>query len=381
MDLKDFRMPLGSTANSKRIFFNIYGLDRGGPEMRLLDFALHFPPELEIHICVTSNNLSLLRDFNKSRARINVVPIARPYLEIRSVKRVLDYIRDNHIGILNSFDLKGLTIAAAAKICYGNKITVVHHFIDLLHNYNYRTKVLLRGLVNVADCLICNTDAVRREVIGIRSPRVEVRVIHNGVDAEYFSPRPERRAVDRSSVGFDDSDFVLGTLANFRPEKNYPFLIERFRELTHTHPRLRLLCVGGGPLLDSITTVVKKYGLDRKVVFSGYVADVRYYLGMMDAFTLCSLKEGFPNALLQAMSMGLPVICSAVGECKEIITNGETGLLFDPTDAEGFLQAVSRVAEDDDLRASFSRKARELIQARFSLRQMIERYVDFYKSI
>lgn len=366
---------------SKKIMFNIYGLDRGGPEMRLLDFAMNFPSELELHICVTSNNLSLLGEFSKSRAKICVVPIARPYLELRSVKKILSYIQVNEIEVINSFDVKGLFISTIAKMLYKNKVKVVHHFIDLLHNYKRRTRIALKSLIGFADFLICNSDVVRKEVLADCLNDARVKVIHNGVDHDHFVPDFEKRLTDRASAGLNGKHFVLGTVANFRPEKNYPFLIDQFRQLSEAYPHLRLLCVGGGPLLDDIKSRVQKYNMERKVIFTGYVSDVRRYIGMMDVFTLCSLKEGFPNALLQAMSMGLPVICSAVGECRQIITDAQTGLLFDPKHGKMFREAMSRILEDEDLRRILSGMGRQLIQTRFSLKQMIEKYVDFYRSI
>ena len=379
--MKVFSMSEYSPVKPKKIMFNIYDLERGGPEMRLLDFAMNFPQELEVHICVTSNHVSLLSDFQKSKAIISVIPIIRPYLELKSVNKILRYILENKIGVINSFDLKGLFISALAKICRGKRIKVVHHFIDLLHNYKWRTRISLEGLIRVADFLMCNSDAVRNEVVGTRFGDARVKVIHNGVDQDHFAQNPETKRADRASAGLNAKHFVLGTVANFRPEKNYPFLIDQFRELSAAYPHLRLVCVGGGPLLDDVKGIVQKYSLDEKVIFTGYVNDVRKYLGMMDAFTLCSLKEGFPNAVLQAMSMGLPVVCSAVGECREIITDGETGLLFNPRDGKRFRQAMHRIIEDKDLRELLSVMARNLVETQFSLKQMIEKYAGFYMNI
>ena len=366
---------------SKKILFNIYGLDRGGPEMRLLDFARYFPDDCEIHICVTSNDLSLIKDFKKTNAKIFVIPIDRVYFEFSNVNKLLRYIRDNEIQVLNSFDIKGLIISALAKIFYGRKVTVVHHFIDLLHNYKSYHKQALWILLKFADLIICNSNVVRNEVIGSRSLNAKVDVIHNGVDTDHFFPCPERRLTDRPLLGLDGSHFVLGTVANFRPEKNYPYLIDCFRQLSSKHSHLRLLCVGGGPLLRDVKEMVREYKLSDRVIFTDYVEDVRRYLGLMDAFALCGLNEGFPNAVIQAMSMGLPVIASAVGESKKIITDGETGLLFDPNGQQPFLAAVNRIVEDQDFRKSLSEKGRELVEHQFSLSRMLAQYIEFYRNI
>ena len=345
--------------------------------MRLLDFARHFPHKIEMHICVTSNELSLLDEFKQTRAKIVISPIKRPYLEVGKVMKLVAYTKNAEIGIVNSFDLKGLIISIFTKAMLGNKVRVVHHFIDLLHNYSSRMQFILWELLKFTDCVICNSQAVRKQVIGCRNLKSRVAVIPNGVDIGYYKPNGKREE-DRFRLGFDGDQFVLGTLANFRQEKNYPFLISSFRELSTIYPRLRLMCVGGGPLLESTKDQVKIYGLENKVTFTGYSDDVRQYLGMMDAFVLCSLREGFPNAVLQAMSMGLPVISSEVGEIAQIIESGSSGIVFYPNDQRQFVTAVRSVLDDIELRRSMSEAGRRLVEEHFSLHRMIERYVDFY---
>ena len=94
--------------DKKNLLFIIYDLERGGPEMRLLDFAKHFPDDLKMHICVTSTNLSLLEKFQEYGIDIKIIPIAKPYFEVNKIFRIYNYIIENRICIINSVDIKAL---------------------------------------------------------------------------------------------------------------------------------------------------------------------------------------------------------------------------------------------------------------------------------
>src|SRR3954470_16458887 len=102
-----------------RVLFVIYGLAPAGPERRILDFARTFPDRpapLDVHVCVVGDDLTLLDDFQRTKAKIMHGPMVRPYLEWPSVQKVLDYIEDNDIQVMNSFNLKTLLVCAAAKL-------------------------------------------------------------------------------------------------------------------------------------------------------------------------------------------------------------------------------------------------------------------------
>jgi glycosyltransferase involved in cell wall biosynthesis len=101
----------------------------------------------------------------------------------------------------------------------------------------------------------------------------------------------------------------------------------------------------------------------------------------MDAFVLCSLKEGFPNVVLQAMAMEVPTISSAVGETTRIVDPDESGMLFDGGDLDGFVAAVTRLAGDPRLRARLARNGRRLVEEKYSMQRMIRDYVDLYAGL
>jgi len=361
----------------RSVLFVIYGLAPAGPERRILDFARTFPDgptPLDVHICVVGDDLTLLDEFQRTKAKILHVPMRRPYVEWRSVQRVLDYIDDHDIEVMNSFNLKTLLVCAAAKLRYGSRVKLVHHLISLWEDVPAYHRTIIWSAMRSADHILCNGYAVKEHLIGTRTMRAPVSVIPNGVDCDYFVPSQALRAATRARLGVSSDEFVLGTVGNVRPVKNYPFLLTAMAQLAGQLPNARLLCVGGGPQLEEMKALADSLGLARRVIFTGVAKDIRPFTAAMDAFALCSVKEGNPNVVLQAMAMALPVVSISVGEVPYVIEDGTSGLLVTGHDEAAFVRAFARLAGDPALRASIGGAARRRVSDVYSSSQMIASY-------
>jgi glycosyltransferase involved in cell wall biosynthesis len=364
------------------VLFVIHGLGRAGPELRLLDFALRFPESTDVSICtVDDDDLTLLEELRKTRANVAVVPVRRAYADWRQIAKVVASIGEHQIAIVNSFGLKTLLICLAAKVRYGRRIRAVHHVVDLCEDLRWHQRALMWGAMQCVDVIVCNGHAVKEAIIGSRAVAPRVTIIPNGVDCEHFRSTPELRIAERRRQGFSPADFVLGTVSNIRPVKNYPFLLRTMQRIAAAYPHARLLCVGGGQQLAEMKGLAERLGLSGKVRFTGQANDIRPYVAAMDAFALCSLKEGCPNALLQAMAMSVPTIGSAVGEIPYLLEHGAAGLLIDPTDEDGFFAGVSRLLEDDTYRRTLAQAGRRRVEDKYSVGRMIDQYVGLFDEL
>jgi glycosyltransferase involved in cell wall biosynthesis len=120
--------------------------------------------------------------------------------------------------------------------------------------------------------------------------------------------------------------------------------------------------------------LTQSLGLAGRVVFTGLARDVRPYMAAMEAFALCSRKEGNPNVVLQAMAMALPVVSVKVGEVPAVVDAGVTGMLIEPGDGAAFLAALSRLAVDPSLCRALGEAGRRRVAAVYSSSQMIGKY-------
>jgi len=367
-----------ATRSPTKVLFLACGLAPAGLESRLLEFARRFPATTEVHVCVIGDDLTLLEQFRKTRASVVIIPIRRPYTEWGQVRKVLAYIRQHDITVVNSFDLKTLLVALAAKLRFWRRTRLVHHLVSLLDGLRDYHKRFLWSALRYTDLVICNGYAVKEYLIGSRTLRPPVVVVPNGVDCEYFRPSPEARLAERARQGFTLDHFVLGTVANVRSVKNYPLLLHTMRRLAGIYPHIRLVCVGGGPQLAEMQGLAQQLGLRDRVVFTGQVTDVRPWVATFDAFALCSFQEGCPNALMQAMAMGVASMSSNVGEVPHLTDGGKCGLLFEPTNGETFFAAISRLVDDEAYRAQLAAAGRERMEKHYSNAKMIDSYVTLF---
>lgn len=364
------------TRRSPSVLFVIYGLAPAGPERRILEFARAFPhiaDPLDVHVCVIGDDLTLLEEFQQTSARLVQIRIRRPYLEWGSIRKVLEYIDANRIRVVNSFNLQTLLVCGAAKLRFGGRVQLVHHLISLWEDLSATQRRITWNAMRYADRIVCNGRVVREELIGARRVAAPVSVIPNGVDVEYFAPRPDARAATRARLGLNDEHFVLGTISNVRPVKNYPFLLGAMRRLVDAVPQARLLAVGGGSQLEAMQALAQSLGLGGRVIFAGQQNDVRPFLSAMDAFALTSLREGNPNVVLQAMASGIPVVSVKVGEVPFVIESGASGFVVDH-DEPAFVAAVQRLAESTALRCSIGAAGRRRVSEMFSASRMIDAY-------
>jgi glycosyltransferase involved in cell wall biosynthesis len=146
-------------------------------------------------------------------------------------------------------------------------------------------------------------------------------------------------------------------------EKGHADLVRAFRTLRQRNPSLpvRLVLVGDGPERSNLLSLCQRFNLGADVTLVGHQDDVRPYYAMADVFVLPSHSEGSPNVLLEAMSMGVPVIATIVGGVPELTTDQKDALLIEKGAVGALTDAISRVLEDQELRARLSRAGRESI--------------------
>lgn len=206
--------------------------------------------------------------------------------------------------------------------------------------------------------------------------------IPNGVDTEQFRPpTAAERARHRRQLDLADDDIVFGCIASLTPVKRHADLIAAFAAAHHRQPRLKLLQVGDGPLREEIGAMIASLGLEDTVQLLGDRGDVDHVFAACDAMVLASSTEGMSNAILEAMSSGLPVIATAVGGNTYLVQHETSGLLVPAHDPEALAAAISRLASDPEMRHGMGRAGRARILQAFSLDGMIDAFDSLYRRL
>ncbi|HUO75599.1 MAG TPA: glycosyltransferase family 4 protein [Candidatus Paceibacterota bacterium] len=197
-----------------------------------------------------------------------------------------------------------------------------------------------------------------------------VDLIPNGVDISDVNDIPH------------NPDPTVITISRLVPKNNVAAVIRALVPVRRTVTNARLVIVGDGPLRRELAALAEREGVRQYVEFRGTVpsADVQRLLRMSDVFARPSLSEGLGSAFLEAMEARVPVVASPVGGIPDIITDGETGLLCDPTDIEAIATAIIRLFEDASLRQRIVEDAYAMVRERYTWNVVAQRMATVYRT-
>jgi UDP-glucose:(heptosyl)LPS alpha-1,3-glucosyltransferase len=246
------------------------------------------------------------------------------------------------------------------------------------HAYVLRAERLLFSSRRLR-AVICNSRMVAAEIrarFGV--PEALLHVIYNGVDLDAFHPRlrERHRAAMRARLGFADTDMLYLMVGSGFERKGVPQLLEAFTRLRAENARL--LIVGADRRTRALRRRAAALGVGDRVVFAGPQRDVEPWYGAADCFVLPTLYDPFPNAALEAMAAGLPVITSASCGAAELIEEGQSGFVCDALDV-GALAGRMRDMDPASAR-SMGERARAAV-AGLGSAAMADRLVQLYDSL
>lgn len=219
------------------------------------------------------------------------------------------------------------------------------------NSYSYVAKKALRKFLPKADGAVFQTEDAQRCYDGIITKNSIV--IPNAVNPEFV--REAYRGERRKTV------VAAGRLTE---QKNFPLLIRAFGKASASHPEQRLVIYGQGEQLESLKALVTELKIEEKVEFPGYVDNFGDHIIDAGMFVLPSNYEGMPNALMEAMALGLPCIATdcPCGGSRYLIQNGLNGLLVPTGDVDALAQAMDKLLSDTELASKLGENARRIAE-------------------
>jgi glycosyltransferase involved in cell wall biosynthesis len=361
-----------------RVMFLLTDMRIGGAEMlttniiRRLDRA-RFVPEL----CCLKERGAL------GEALADEIPVHANLLagkyDLRVWPRLMRLLRRRQINAV-------VTVGAGDKMFWGRlaaKRVGVPVIISALHSTGWPDGIgrLNRLLTPITDAFIAVAPSHGRFLIEHeRFPAEKVAVVPNGVDTDRFAPNANVAAI-RHALGIGERDNVVGIVAALRPEKNHELFLEMARRVRQQVPTPKFLVIGDGPCRAALELIARRLGLESNVMFLGSRDDVPQLLSAIDVFALTSHIEANPVSILEAMSVGRPVVATNVGSVGEAVADGDTGFLVSPGDATAFADRVVQLLRDPARSRAMGAAGRQAVITRWSIQSMVGGYERLIESI
>ena len=349
---------LGWGGQEIRILAESQGMMRRGHEVRLL-----CAPEARIGTEAASYGVPVVP-----------LPIARKSVD--GYGALKDWLGAHPCDVVNTHSSTDSWLAAIALFALGRPAPMVrtrHISAPVPRN------MLSRWLYTSAAARVVTTgEALRQALVADNGfPAARIESIPTGIDAGRF--RPGERAAARAKFGLPQDRMLVGIVATLRSWKGHVHLLQAMSRLP---PAIELVIVGDGPQREALERETAKLGLGPRVHMQGQQADVLPWLRALDVFALPSYaNEGVPQALVQAMLVGLPCVTTAVGAIPEVAEHERTALVVPPRDPAALAAAIERLAENEGLRRELGEAARKHCVENYSYERMLERMEAVYQAV
>ena len=334
---------------------------------------------------VVFNDGRLVNEVRGLGVPVEVVPL-RWVFDATAITRLSRILRSWNIDCLHSHGYKANVIGALAARRADIKAIVrtEHSRMEPFQGFD-RLKMETYEALNtwvgrrLADRIITVSDDLRGH-LAPRYPKKTLVTVHNGIRALQAGD-PQILQAKRASLGVDQSAPLIGIVGRLMPVKRYTDFLQAAAIISTQRPDARFLVVGGGPLLGSLKQEAERLALTGIVHFLDFRPDVLEWMATLDLLVFSSLSEGVPYSLLEAMSLGVPVVATAVGGLPEIIEDGVTGLLVPPKDPEALALACLKLLDNPGRRQQMATASRKRCAAYFSDLRMAEAIRRIYYEV
>lgn len=377
--------PVVSTTARLRILHVVNRLDLGGTESGILKIVSGLGESEFAHaICTARGHSAAFASQHRLDGRLFDAsgPDAQHRFLVRCFARIIRAYRPH---IVHSRNWGAIEAVFAARLA---GVPVVIHSehgyeLDMLAGLPLRRRLMRRAAYALADAVFtvsADLRAYHARQAWVSPSRI--RLLANGVDSARFAPPNIAKSAARARLGLPADTFLAGSVGRLVPIKGHAALLDAAEMVMRRGVDLSIALVGDGSELERLRArAAASPHLSQRVHFLGASKNVPDALQALDAFVLPSISEGMSNTLLEAMSVGLPVVVTRVGGNSELVADHSTGLLVPVGNTSELAAQLETLALNPQLRRDLGAAARARILAEYRLDLMLDRYRNLYKEL
>lgn len=354
----------------------------GGGESHLRDLVLLFDKEIVNPVVLSFTGGQMIDDLRTRGIKCYVVETSKAF-DPKVTRDIADIISKEKIDIIHAHGSR-----AASNVFWLAKKKKLP-FVYTIHGWSFhqdQNKIVYRLrawseklLCHCANKVICVSESNKitgEKEFGLKN----AEVIVNGVNTTIFSPTNEYPDL-REYFHFDTDDFVIGFISRITKQKSPKDFVDSIILANKQNPRIKGLMVGDGDMKEEVEQYIADKGARDIIHTSPARTDVPALLHMVDAFCLPSLWEGLSIALLEAMSMAKPLIVTPTDGTRELIKDGENGIICGFGNADELAKAYIKYFEDSSLATQYGNACRKFVVEHFDNKRVSEEVEEIYKKL
>jgi glycosyltransferase involved in cell wall biosynthesis len=339
------------------------------------------PARFEMSVCVRSEESGIAAPEYGPEVKYRVLEgLGKRHIPRAAVK-LARLMREWEIDVLHTHHYDQAVIGwLAVKLYPSVRLVVGRHYSDFIYRLPGRLKrggyLGLEQIINRAAARIVVPSRMIFEILTERQgiDPAKIDVVHYGFASEkYAAVQPEQAAALRREFGMDGR-FTVANFSRLNEEKGHRYLVEAAAMLRGRVPHLLVLLVGEGPERANIERQIAKLDVAENVKLAGWRKDAMAIIAASDAVVQSTLQEAFSQAMIEAMWMGKPLVMTDVSGARDVITDGENGLLIPAADAAALASAIERLAADPGLAGQIANAGRVFVKDNLVISKKISEY-------
>jgi glycosyltransferase involved in cell wall biosynthesis len=365
----------------------------------LLPGQMHFMASQGFDVLmISADGKELAEVIEKEQCRHMIVPMTRqitPFQDLKCLFRLIKIFRNEKPGIVHTHTPKaGLLGMLAAKLC-GVKVrihTVAGLPLMVEKGFKYQLLKFIEKLTYAcAGQVWPNSNSLMQFIIKNKLCKTgKLKIIGkgstNGININRFNPQNLNEKITgeiKKQINYSTEDTYLLCIGRLVVDKGIAELVHVFTQLQKTNDDLMLILVGEyETALDPLPAgILHEIEINPSIIHVNWTTQVEYYMNLAGFFVFPSHREGFPNVLLQAGAMGLPVICSHITGNIDIVTNNETGLIFESANEQQLLKLLQYAVLHPQHMQTMAKKLQQQIKENYPQENIWQNMLEAYKSL
>ena len=308
-----------------------------------------------------------------------------PYRDIRAFLSLYKLFKEEDFTIIHTHSSKAGLLARLAAVL--NKTPIVIHtihgfaFNDFMNGLKKNFFIYLEKLLaKWTDVLITVSNLNKKKIIDLNiAHENKIKNIYSGIDLSLFTNK--RNDEFRKELNLENDHLLLGSVGRLSNQKDPITMIEAFGIISKPFPNAHLALVGDGELKGKILEKIDQLKLNGRIHLTGNKNNPWSVYHSMDLFIMSSIYEGLGRSITEALSCGVPVVCTDVEGVPEIVRDNITGILVPPKDSNKLADGIIRTLNDMETAKKMAEEGRRFVNDKFDVNKMVDDIDSLYDTL